>query len=70
MYTPPVTPLDRRTNFILKNADAYQSDAGFRAMVDNTVYITPLEKQTSAVYVDDFYGSSYSLQYKLEGHDA
>jgi hypothetical protein len=69
MYTPPVTTIDRRTNFILKNSDAYQSDAGFRAMVDNTVYLSQEERVKSAVYIDDFYGTSYALQYKLEGRD-
>jgi hypothetical protein len=70
MYTPTSTPLDRKTNFILKNSELYGASAAFRAMVDSTVYFSAQERHESAAYLTEHYGASYEIDRALDGLDA
>jgi hypothetical protein len=49
---------DARTEIILRNADTYGNDTDFRRMVDNTVWLTPAQREKSQLEVDEVYGVS------------
>jgi hypothetical protein len=53
----PETERERRSNQIVKHADIYGSDPNFKMMVDNTVYLSQEQREKSALYVDDVYGT-------------
>ena len=48
---------DARTEIILRNAELYSADAAFRAMVDNTVFLTQEQREKSQLEVDEVYGT-------------
>lgn len=54
----PETERERRANFIIKNAEQYSSDPIYRTMVDQTVFLTPEQKQKSENEVGLVYGST------------
>ena len=51
---------ERRANQIVRNADAYGSDSDFRNMVDNTVYLTQEQQESSQHLVDATYGTRHT----------
>jgi len=53
----PETERERRANQIVKHADRYGSDADFRMMVDNTVYLTPEQIRTAEQDVLSTFGT-------------
>ena len=49
--------LARQADHILRNFALYQDDPIYRGMIDNTVYVTPEQREGSALIVDEVYGS-------------
>lgn len=51
-----ISAVQRKADYIVKHGTQYQADTLFRAMVDNTTYLTMSEKHESALAVDILYG--------------
>lgn len=52
----PDVEREKRANFILRNAEQYGNNPLYAKMVDNTVFLTPEQKEKSQLEVDRVYG--------------
>lgn len=55
-----MSEFDRRTAQILRHEETYRNSPLFKQMVDQTVYLTPEQKEASQLEVDRVYGVDFT----------